>query len=312
MKGKSIYCLLIINCTLLLKAQETALYSNYLCNNFYNFNPAAAGYDGSFISQLTASKKWMGMNGSPADQVLSNSLRLGEEEFYDPNMFLNRPFINLAPRVGLGFTVFNESSGPLRHTGVMFAYAYHLSLRENRLSFGLSGVISQHFLDTWEFRPVNPDASLYINTSSIVPDVNAGVLFYNRSLFAGISANGLVNLNKVMDHTRTFPDIIVCGGYKFIINNFFKLEPSLFIWKYGQGAFSVDINTKLYFRDKNWLLISYQGNGEILAGIGLSLKAGLQFCYIYAISTTGLATYNAGSQCISLKANIVALMRKHS
>jgi type IX secretion system PorP/SprF family membrane protein len=307
----SIFFLLIIYCSQLLQAQEPSMYSNYLCNNFYNINPAAAGFDGSFISQITASKKWVGMNGSPADQVFSNSMRLGEEEFYDPNMFLNRPFINLAPRVGLGFTVFNESNGPLRHTGAMFAYAYHLSLRENRLSFGLSGVISQHFLNTQEFKPVNPDASLYSNTSSIIPDVNAGIMFYNRNLFTGISANGLVNLNRAMDHTSTFPDIIVCGGYRIIINNFFKVEPSLFIWKYGQGAFSVDVNGKLYFRDKNWLLLSYLGNGEVLTGIGLNLKTGLQICYTYSINTTGLATYNDGSHSISIRADIATLLRKH-
>ena len=312
MSGKSIFCILIISCARLLQAQETALYSNYMCNNLYNINPAAAGFDGTFISQLTASKKWIGMDGSPANQVFSNSLKLGEEEFYDPNMFINRPFINLAPRVGLGLTMFNEANGPLQHTGILFCYAYHISLRDMRLSFGLSGVVAQYHLNTQEFKPVNAnDPSLYTNTSAIVPDINAGAMLYNRSLFAGISANGLVNINKVMGHAKTFPDIVVCGGYKFTINNIFKFEPSLFIWRYGNGTFSTDVNGKLYFRDKNWLLLSYQGNGEVLAGFGLSLNAGLQICYTYAISTTGLATYNAGSQSISLRADIATLISKH-
>jgi len=304
--------ILFVLITSLVQAQESSLYSNYLCNNFYNINPAAAGYDGDFISQLTASKKWLGTDGSPANQVLSNSIRLGDAEFYDPHMFINRPLINYAPRVGLGFTVFNESNGPMQYTGVMFAYAYHISMRSNHLSFGLSGLITQYHLNTQEFKPVNPDdPSLYTNNSAIVPDVNVGALFYNPSLFAGISANGLLNFNKTLGHTQTFPDIVVCAGNKFLLNPLFKFEPSLFIWKYGQGSLSVDVNGKLYFRDNNWLMLSYHGNGEILAGIGLNLKAGLQLYYTFAVSTNRLATYNAGSHSISIRANIVTLMRKH-
>ena len=307
-----IFSLIIICFPNIAFSQQLDLSGNYQLNNFYNINPAAAGFDGFFISQLTVSKKWLGINGSPANQVFSNSLRLGDEEFYDPNMFLNRPLINLASRVGIGFTVFNETSGPLRHTGILFAYAYHISIRESRLSFGLSGVISQYYLNTQKFKPVRADdPDLYTNTSAIIPDLNIGAMYYNRMVFIGISANGLVNFNKVMDHTQTFPDIVACGGYKFTINYILKLEPSLFIWKYGQGAFSADINGKLYFRDKNWFLLSYQGNDEVLAGIGLSIKTGMQICYTYAINTNGLASYNAGSQSISLRLDIAALARKH-
>jgi type IX secretion system PorP/SprF family membrane protein len=312
MFGRFIYFFLFLNCSLLLHSQDIGLYRNYLFNNFYNFNPAAAGYDGSIISQITISKKWVGINGSPSNQVFSNSIRLGEEEFYDRNRFINRPIINLAPRVGLGFTVYNETSGPMRHTGLLFAYAYHISVRENRISLGLSGLISQYHLDTKEFKPINPDdPDLYTSTSEIVPDINFGALYYNKRFFAGISALGLVNFNKVMDHTKTFPDIVVCGGYKFKINKSYKFEPSIFIWRYGDGTFSTDINCKLYYNDLNWILLSYQGNGEILAGIGLSINSYFQICYYYAINTNGMASYNLGNQSISLKADLAAYVRKH-
>jgi len=304
--------LLLLNCTLLLHAQDIGLYRNYLYNNFYNLNPAAAGFDGAFISQITVAKKWMGISGSPTSQVFSNSLRLGEDEFYDPHKFIIRPFINLAPRVGLGFTVYNETSGPLRHTGLLLAYAYHISIYESRLSFGLSGLISQYHLDAGEFEPVNTDdPSLYSSTTAIVPDVNFGAMYYNRQFFTGISANGLVNFKKVMDHTKTFPDIIVCGGYKFKINKTYKFEPSLFIWRYGQGSYSTDINCKLYFKDKNWLLLSYQGSSEALFGFGLSIRNGIQLCYYYSTNTNGLASYNAGSQSISFRVDIAELVKKH-
>ena len=313
MLKNSICRLFILCCTGSLYAQEPALYGNYMCNSLYNINPAAAGIDGGLISQLTASKKWMGMSGSPTDQVFSNSIRLGDEDYYFPsNERVTQKFINSSSRVGLGFTVYNETSGPLQHTGLLFDYAYHLYFHDNRLSLGLSGLISQYHLNTQDFKPVNTaDPSLYTGTSSIVPDINAGAMFYNHALFAGIAANGLVNLNKVMGHTQTFPDIVVCGGYKFTVNPLFKFEPSVFLWKYGLGNYSADVNGKLYFREKNWIMVSYHGNGEVLAGFGLNLKAGIQLFYTYTISTAGLASYNAGSQSISLRADVAALIRKH-
>jgi type IX secretion system PorP/SprF family membrane protein len=294
------------------KSQDIRVYNNYIYNNFYNTNPAAAGYDGSFVSQISVTKKWIGIKDSPSTQLFSNSLRLGDEEFYDPNKFVNRPIINMAPRVGLGFSIFNESSGPLRHTGILFAYAYHLSFRENRLSFGLSGLITQYHLNTEEFKPINSnDPVLYYNTSAIVPDINFGALYYNRNMFAGISANSLMNFNNVMDHTKTNPDIMICVGRKFILNYNLKFEPSFFIWRDGHGGFSADINTKLYYRENNWLLLSYQGFGELIAGIGLKITTNIQFCYYYAVNTNGLASYNYGSQSISVKADITGLIRRH-
>jgi type IX secretion system PorP/SprF family membrane protein len=312
MLKKTICTFFVFCCIHFLSAQEYSLYRNYLFNNFYNLNPAACGYDGAFISQVSSSKKWLGINGSPSSQVFGNSIRLGEEEFYDPNMHLNRPFINLAKRVGLGFTVFNETSGPLRHTGLLFAYAYHLHLYNSRLSLGLSGLIAQYKLDTDEFKPVeSDDPILYAKSSAIIPDINFGMLFYNRKLFYGISANGLMNFNKIMDHTNTFPEIIGCGGYKFKLTKEFEFEPSLFIFRSGEGKFSTDVNAKLYFLSKYWFLLSYQVNRELQLGVAMYFKPGLQLCYSYAINTKGLATYYQGSQIISLRVDVTSLVKKH-
>ena len=86
-----------------------------------------------------------------------------------------------------------------------------------------------------------------------------------------------------------------------------KFEPSLFIVRYGSGTIITDINTKWYYRNRYWLLLSYQGRGEVLAGLAFMFKPGLQLCYSYAINTNGLAGYNAGSQNISLRMNIAAI-----
>jgi type IX secretion system PorP/SprF family membrane protein len=310
---KSIFAFFVLSLFQLLSGQELSLYRNYMFNNLYNLNPAAAGFDGAFVSQLSVSKKWIGIKGSPTGEVFSSSIRLGEEEFYDRNMFLNRPFINLAKRVGLGITFYNESSGPLRHTGLLFAYAYHLHLYNGRLSFGLSGLLSQYKLDTQEFKPIEADdPGLYTHTSAIIPDANIGVIYYNPDFFTGVSVNRLVNFNKIMDHTNDLPDIVVCGGYKFNINSEVKFEPSVFMVRSGNEQFSIDLNGKLYLVNKYWLLLSYQSNGEVIIGFSMYINPGIHLCYSYAINTSGLANYKQGSQILSLRANIGALVKKYN
>jgi type IX secretion system PorP/SprF family membrane protein len=292
--------------------QEISQLRNYLSNSLYNIDPAAAGYNGGFVSQISYSKDWTGLPGSPECQVLSNSIRLGEEEFYDPKMFKTKPFVNYSNHASLGFTIYNETEGPLQHTGFMAAYAYHISLNDMRLSFGLAGLISQYHIDNSMFKPIDlTDPSLYSSTSAFIPDINFGVMLYDRMFFLGFSANGLVNFNKTMDHMQTQPDIVLFGGNKFIFNQYISFEPSLFIWRYGLGTYSIEANAKMYLREENWLLIAYHYN-EVIAGIGLGLKHGLQLSYNYSINTNGLSGYTRGSQYISLIANIAVLTRKHN
>lgn len=296
---------------LLLIAQELDYYRNYKFDNLYNLNPAASGFDGSFISQISVSKKWIGINGSPSTQIFTNSVRLGEEEFYDPNMFINRPIFNIAKRVGVGLTIFNESNGPLNHTGLLFAYAYHLPVQRNRLSFGLSGMITHYRLNTKEFEPIDEgDPDLYTNSSALIPDANIGMMYYNRQFYTGVSVISLFNANKNMDHINSDPVIVVFGGYKLDITYNWKFEPSLFIWKSGESKLSADYNAKLYFRNDFWFLISYKGNKDILAGVSLNLKKGLYLQYSYALNTTGLADFYQGSHYIALQLDIGRLVKK--
>ena len=313
MLKKVIYTLLIAIVSISLPAQELSLYQDYMFNSLYNLNSAAAGFDGNFVSQITATKKWLGISGSPSSQILSNSIRLGKKEYYDKNNYVYQPHGSFINRVGLGFTIFNETDGPLRHTGALLAYAYHIPMRRGQLSFGISGVVAQHGLNNSEFKPVETnDPSLYTSTSEIVSDANVGLLFYNRKLFAGISINGLININRTMDHTTTTPNMVVCGGYKLTVSGQMAVEPSIFVTRDGLGKITTDINAKLYYLTKYWLFLSYKTNRSMETGIAMQLSTGLQLSYAYAVSTSGLTNTYLGSHNISLRVDVAALRNKNN
>jgi type IX secretion system PorP/SprF family membrane protein len=305
-------CLIILfGLTQLIDAQELSLYDNYLSSHLYNINPAAAGFDGAFKTTLSISKKWIGFGQSPSAQIVSNSLKLGDVGFYDDNMFLNRPLFNVAPHVGLGFSVFNESSGPLHHTGILLAYSYHIRLGKKRISFGLSASAAQHYINNHEFKPVTQDDPvLNSRNSSFIPDFNLGTMYYAQRWYVGLSADRIVNTNITMDHVNTHPDIFVFGGYKYGLNTNVTIEPSLFIHINGDKTNSIDINCHLRYHDNNWLLISYRLNREVIAGFGLNILDGIQIGYNYGINSTGLSGYLKGSHNFSIYADIAHLSLK--
>ena len=307
---KYFICFLLILSNGLILSQETSVYKSYYLNSFYNFNPAAAGFDGALINQLSVSKKWAGITQSPTTEIISNSIRLGEEEFYDPDMFLNKPIINLANRIGIGISIYNTTSGPLRRTGALFAYAYHLPIHNYRLSFGLSASISQYSINQKEFKPLEKmDQALYNDNTALVPDFNVGIMCYDQNLFIGFSANGIYNLVEVIDHTKTNPDFILCGGYKFKIYNVLEFEPSVFLLNEELNINTVDISSKFFYRKKNWIQFSYRSSGEIISGVGVSIMRGIHFCYFISVNTNEIMQYSAGNHSIALKLNLAQLIR---
>lgn len=294
-------------------SQEMNPLHNFVSNSLYTVNPAAAGFDGGFTAQLTYSKSWAGIPGSPCSQVLSTGIRMGDEEFYDPQQFVNKPILNLNDRIGLGLSLYNETEGPLRHTGVLLAYAYHISVRSMRLSLGLSGMLTQYHLNTSEFKPIiADDPELYTNTSALVPDFNVGAMLYNRLGFVGLSASGLVNFHKTMDYQQTSPDVSLCAGYKYELNKALAIQPSLLIIQPLSGNLEFTINGKLFIKDRNWLLFSYQSRGLVNAGFGLAISRAMQLGYNYGINTNCLAAHSFGNHSVLLRVDVGSLKKNRN
>jgi hypothetical protein len=104
--------------------------------------------------------------------------------------------------------------------------------------------------------------------------------------------------------------MVIFGGCHLRLNNNFKIEPSLFFQKHGEGITTLDINSKVYYRNKNWLLLSYQSFSGFLAGFGINIISGIQLYYTYGINTTGLSGHQKGSQSISIQADVTSMFGK--
>ena len=126
------------------QAQQLPVYSQYTFNKFL-LNPATAGSDGYTTISLVAREQWVGFKGTPKTHALTIDSRLLRNSFISRNASVRKKkrLSSRSGRIGWAGHVFNDHFGQLDRTGIEGTYAYHLTIDEGQLSFGLSGVFYQ-------------------------------------------------------------------------------------------------------------------------------------------------------------------------
>jgi type IX secretion system PorP/SprF family membrane protein len=161
-------------------AQQAELFSQYMYNNLV-YNPAIAGTKLYTPVMLDVREQWIGLNGRPRTQTAS---------FHTP---INRN------HMGLGMFVSHDRVGPVERSSLSFAYAYNIKLsRKAKLSFGMNLAAYKFRLRTDDLvfdEELSPDNTLYNGTtSSLVPYAGAGLYYFNKKFYAGVSVPQLTTM----------------------------------------------------------------------------------------------------------------------
>lgn len=168
--------LLIAGLGVISRAQDIPLFSQKLTNSFI-YNPSLAGHT---FGSMTASYRlnYLGVQNAPRNTFLS----------------FHAPFANY--RFGGGFNVFQENVGIWQNTYLSGAFAYHLHFtRFSILSFGVgaeNNSVRLNTLTSFEKISLNDDLTLQrYNTTNTKPDFSFGMMYQNRFIKVGASANRL-------------------------------------------------------------------------------------------------------------------------
>jgi len=307
---KYLYTLfLFIFVSQLTEAQQVPLYSQYTMNGFL-LNPAVAGSEGYTAINLTAREQWLGLENSPKTHALSGQTRLLKNSYISKKSQIRRRFTkrSRSGRVGLGAYVFNDKNGPIDRTGMQLSYAYHIRMKRSQLSFGLSAIAYQFSVDESKIRFEYEDEFWYNAKKSIfVPDANLGVYYTDPNLFAGFSMSQLfqsaLNLGeKGYAEYKMKRYYHIIGGYDFIINDYFSIEPSFLLKTTGSFAWQADFNTKLIFNEEYWAGISYRTGGALIFMGGVRVdKFFFGYAFDYTLSSIMKHSYGTHEFMIALK-----------
>ncbi len=295
-----------------LYAQPLPFYSQYMTTKFL-VNPATAGALGSTVLELTAREQWLGFKGTPKTHTLSFHTRLMKKNFSGAKSSARRRYTSKlrAGRIGVGAYVFNDRSGLLDYSGGLLAYSYHIRMRNQQLSFGLSLSAFQLKLDQDRIILYDQvDDFLTSNKLTLyVPDASVGVYYAFTRFYAGVSAAQLMQSSLKYgtfgsSSTKMLRHYYLMAGYKYEIDKKIDIEPS-FLYKTNEKLqMQTDINVRGYYKNDYWVGVTYRtggrriedsrNNGAVILMGGVMVNK-FEFAYAFDYSLTAIQKYTYGS-----------------
>ncbi len=260
------------------RAQQDPQFTQYMFNQLF-YNPGFAGVEGVSKFTLLHRAQWAGYKstfdggGAPTTSTIN----------------FTTPIYKL--QSGFGAEIVNDNLGASNSLSVQASYAYHINVKESKLSFGLRfGVISRSVnFDQYRWADPNDPYRLEGKETQAQPDLGVGVYFQNKNYFAGISVNHLIEtqFNFGIDDLRNSleSNFVVLGGYHYDVTYNLVITPSVII-KSDFNTYSFDLSAIATYREKMWGGISFRQSEAAIVILGYSLfkdnslKFGYSFDYI--------------------------------
>jgi type IX secretion system PorP/SprF family membrane protein len=259
-------------------AQQDPLFTQYMFNNLY-LTPAFAGVDGVTRASVIHRSQWLGYQSSAGDGGAPTTQMV---TFQTP--------INKL-RSGAGLYVMNDRLGPQNNLEAQISYAYHLGIKESKLSFGVKAGIYSQSINGKYYRYIHEGDPLIVTgkESQIRPDLGVGLFYRAEKYYVGAGFNHLLKseFDFGTDSVRgaLSNHLNLTGGYFYEVSFDLKLQLT--------AAFRSDLNTSqidmagiAYLKDTMWGGLAFrQGEaGSLLLGYSLlkdkSLKLGTAIDFI--------------------------------
>lgn len=287
--------------------------------NQYLINPAAVGSDDFVNVSLGGRMQWTGFTNAPNTSFLSLStpatkfrnavmkrtfgkVRRNNKTVKHPNMRVT----NIIQ--AFGGNLMADQFGAFRTLSFSGSYAVHLPInRDYKLSFGTSvGLGSNSFLpekaQVLTYMTGTGNDAIYSAQATAgaqyIMNVNAGLYFYGKGLYAGFSAYNLTNdLVRFGNLNTTFnPAMHFYGtaGYRFVVNNRLNVSPGILVKYVPKAPVSVEANVLFDFENNYWLGASYRHLDAVAMLAGLNINNKFRIGYSFDLSISRLIQYNSG------------------
>lgn len=269
------------------------VYSQYLQNGLL-INPAYAGSREVLSLFLSGRLQWIGLKGAPLSQTLSiHSLSKSD-------------------RVGLGLTAQFMQYGFTKTSSVYANYAYHLRTGSGKLSLGLKAGFDMSNCDYSGIILIDPADPTFTSNEKpyFLPNVGAGVYYYDKKFFAGVAVPGFLSYIKNSSGTisfNTFKDFDVyftAGTLIPVVSSELKIKPSVFIDYSVQRTkkMQTDLNLNFIIADFIWVGGSWRTSENVGVGIlQVQLNPQCMFGVSYDYPLGSMNTYSKGSVEVILR-----------
>jgi type IX secretion system PorP/SprF family membrane protein len=286
---KILSILLIMIGALSMSAQQEIMISQYMFNGLV-INPAYAGSHPYFSASALHRSQWLKFDGAPTTQTFA----------------IDGPIANR--RLGAGLTFSNDQIGVTKQQEVSLNLSAKVTTGRGKLAFGLrlgGAFYSATLSDLVVFDQNDPNYVANIS-SKFIPKVGAGIYYYERNWFAGLSMPVLyaaddvilpeVTLNDKFFKTHTYLN----AGYVFEPSSILAIKPSILVKYQGEAPTEVDLNCNVLFFQKFWLGAGYRTGDAIIFMAEWNVTDMLRLGYAYDWTTTAIGDYSNGSHEVML------------
>lgn len=271
-------------------AQQDPEFTQFMFNKMY-YNPAYAGVEGITKLSLLIRSKWTGYTGTfddggaPTSEVLTMSV---------PIYKLNS---------GFGAYIINDHLGGLNNLALQGSYAYHVAVKDAKLSFGINAGFYSQSIDFDRYRPNDPGDPLIQEgkQTQFRPDMGFGVFYQAKKFYGSLSISHLLNpsFNFGSDILRNSlePTLYVMGGYHYDITYNLEITPSLLVQS-DFNKYLINLGAIITYNEKFWGGITYKylESASLIIGMSLlksnALEIGYGFDYIVHDQEAKKATSN--------------------
>ena len=278
-------------------SQQDPVYTQYM-NNLLTIQPAYAGISGTLNFTGLSRAQWIGFDGAPNTNTLTISGSI--------------PKFN----IGLGFSIVNDTWGPIKQTGVYIDYAFRIRVSGNQyFSIGLMGGFNTYQanltdLAIWD----SPDKVFaYDIKFKFLPNVGVGILWHSDLFFLGVSTPKILRNSVTSDDDASVyhevPHFYGMGGYVFFINDILKFKPTaLYCWTQNLPSYT-DISANILLYDRVWVGATYRFKNSYGLIFQFNVNPQLKFGYSYDQMTFRPSQVNSGTHEFMISYDFVTIRR---
>ncbi len=264
---------------------QRALFSQYQFNGLA-VNPAFSSLDQEGRITALTRNQWVGFEGAPQTQTLTAYTTLPNEKTSLGGMFVH-------DRVGV------ESE-----QAFFLSLSQRVQLAENsHLAAGFTSGIG-YFLGN--YGSLTDQDPVFVNQSSWRANVGLGLIYFNDRWELGFSVPYLAKFNVGANNSTNSlsalrSDFYLTANYRFKLNYFIKLKPSLLV-KYTAGVpLQYDVNMNAYFEEKGLNLgLGYRSRAAVTAMFQVKLNQRMQLGYAHDFMTDISLKHQMGTHEVML------------
>lgn len=294
---KIVLIILTVTICFSLKAQQDAMYTNYMFNTIA-VNPAYAGSRGVLSVTGLHRSQWVGFKGAPITQTIA---------LHTPLLFEN---------TGLGISVINDKIGPTNMTSLYADFSYTIKLNKKaKLAFGLKGGMNlmSNGLSDLNLGEETDLAFASDTKSKLLPNFGFGMYYYTDVFYAGISIPKLLENDFITNSTVGTTNLaaeerhyFLILGSVFNINEGIQFKPTGFLKVTNGAPIEGDITATFIFNEKFWTGAMFRTGDALGLLAGVNITDQLAFGYSFDWSYTNTTVkYNGGSHEIMLRYDII-------